>query len=107
MRSGSYLEKYVLHRKWNDVIAAVLDGSDINISGSDDDELDEGKHAEYEPSSSEEESDSPIGSITVRKGANSPLPSTLTQRKEKFHGRKRIFTSQILHGCTTHPMRKL
>ena len=35
------------------VIAVVLDGSDINISGSDDDELDEGQHAEYEPSSSE------------------------------------------------------
>ena len=60
----------------HDVIAAVLDGSDIDISGSDDDELDEGQHAEYEPSSSEEESDSPISSITVRKGVNSPLPST-------------------------------
>ena len=59
----------------HDVIAAVLDGSDIDISGSDDDELDEGKQAKYEPSSSEEESHSPIGSITVHKGANSPLPS--------------------------------
>ena len=70
--------------KWvfnvHDVIAAVLDGSDINISASDDDELDEGQHAEYEPSSSEEESDSPIGSITVRKGANSPLPSTSAKK---------------------------
>ena len=64
----------------HDVIAAVLDGSDINISGSDDDELDEGQHAEYEPSSSEEESDSPIGSITVCKGANSPLPSTSAKK---------------------------
>ena len=35
----------------HDVIAAVLDGSDIDISGSDYDELDEGQHAEYEPSS--------------------------------------------------------
>ena len=64
----------------HDVIAAVLDRSDIDISGSDDDELDEGQHAEYEPSSSEEESDSPIGSITVRKGANSPLPSTSAKK---------------------------
>ena len=64
----------------HDVIAAVLDGSDIDISGSDDDELDEGHYAEYEPSSSEEESDSPIGSITVRKGANSPLPSTSAKK---------------------------
>ena len=59
----------------HDVIAAVLNGSDIDISGSDNDELDKGQHAEYEPSSSEEQSDSPIGSITVRKGANSTLPS--------------------------------
>ena len=59
----------------HDVIAAVLEGPDINISGSDDDDLDEEQHTEYEPSSSEEESDSPIGSITVRKGANSQLPS--------------------------------
>ena len=50
-----------------DEIAAVLDRSDIDISGSDDDEFDEGQHAKYEPSSSEEESYSPIGSITVRK----------------------------------------
>ena len=57
----------------HDVIAAVLDGSGIDIYGSDDDELDEGQHAEYEPSSSEEESDSPIGSITACKGANSML----------------------------------
>ena len=57
----------------HDKIAAVLDGSGIDIYGSDDDELDEGHHAEYEPSSSEEESDLPIGSITVRKGANSML----------------------------------
>ena len=64
----------------HDVIAAVLDGSDIDISGSDDDELDEGHYAEYEPSSSEEESDSPIGSITVRKSANSPLPSTSAKK---------------------------
>ena len=64
----------------HDVIAAVLDGSDIDISGSDDDELDEEQHAEYEPSSSEEESDSPIGSITVRKSANSPLPSTSAKK---------------------------
>ena len=28
----------------------------------------------------------------------------LTQRKEEFYGRKRIFTNQILHGCTTHPV---
>ena len=62
------------------VIVAVLDGSDIDISGSDDDELDEGQHDEYEPSSSEEENDSPIGSITVRKGANSPLPSTSAKK---------------------------
>ena len=94
----------------HDVIAAVLDGSNINISGSDDDEFDEGQHAEYEPSSSEEESDSPIGSITVRKGANFHQRlqrRTLTQRKVEFFGRKRIFTSQILHGCTAHPTRKL
>ena len=94
----------------HDVIAAVLDGSDIDISGSDDDELDEGHYAEYEPSSSEEESDSPIGSITVRKGANFHQRlqrRTLTQRKVEFFGRKRIFTSQILHGCTAHPTRKL
>ena len=64
----------------HDVIAAVLDGSDINISGSDDDELDEGQHAECEPSSSEEESDSPFGSITVCKGANSPFPSTSAKK---------------------------
>ena len=64
----------------HDVIVAVLDGSDIDISGSDDDELDEGQHAEYEPSSLEEESDSPIGSIAVRKGANSPLPSTSAKK---------------------------
>ena len=71
--------------KWvfnaHDVIAAVLDGSDIDISGSDDDELDEGQHAEYEPSSLEEESDSPIDSMAVRKGANSPLPSTSAKKK--------------------------
>ena len=64
----------------HDVIAAVLDGSDIDISGSDNDELDEGQHAEYEQSSSEEESNSPIGSITVRKGDNSPLPSTSAKK---------------------------
>ena len=40
----------------------------------------EGQHAEYEPSSSEEESDSPIGSITIRKSANSPLPSTSAKK---------------------------
>ena len=94
----------------HDVIAAVLHGSDIDISGSDDDELDEEQHAEYEPSSSEEESDSPIGSITVRKGANFHQRlqrRTLIQRKVEFFGRKRIFTSQILHGCTAHPTRKL
>ena len=65
----------------HDVIVAVLDGSDIDISGSDDDELDEGQHAEYEPSSLEEESDSPIDSMAVRKGANSPLPSTSAKKK--------------------------
>ena len=32
---------------------------------------------------------------------------TLTQREEEFYGRKRIFTSQILHGCMTHPAWKL
>ena len=64
----------------HDVIAAVLDGSNINISGSGDDELDEEQHAEYEPSSSEEESDSPIGSITVQKGVNSPLASTSAKK---------------------------
>ena len=86
--------------KWvfnaHDVIAAVLEGSKINISGSDDDELDEGQHAEYKPSSWEEECDSPIGSITVCQGANSPLPSTSAKGT-------RIFTSQIQHGCTTYP----
>ena len=96
----------------DDVIAAVLDGSDIDISDSDDDDLDEGQHAEYEPSSSEEESDSPIGSITLRKGDNSPLPSTSAKKnvdpkKRGILWQKRIFTSQILHGCTTHPMQKL
>ena len=79
--------------KWvfnaHDVIAAVLDGSDIDISGSDDDELDKGQHAEYKPFSSEEESDSPIGSIIVRKGANSPLQSASSKKnvdpkKEEF-----------------------
>ena len=64
----------------HDVIAAVLDGSDINISGSGDDELDEEQHAEYEPSSSEEESDSPIASITVCKGANPPFPSASAKK---------------------------
>ena len=64
----------------HDVIAAVLDGSEINISGSDDDEFEEGQHAEYEQSSTEEESDSLIGSISVRKGANSPLPSTSAKK---------------------------
>ena len=64
----------------HDVIAAVLDGSNINISGSDDDEFDEGQHAEYEPSSSEEESDSPIASITVCKGANPPFPSASAKK---------------------------
>ena len=64
----------------HDVIVAVLNESDIDISGSDDDELDEGQHAEYEPSSTEEQSDSPIGSITVRKVANSPLPSTSAKK---------------------------
>ena len=96
----------------HDEIAAVLDGSDIDISGSDDDELDEGQHAKYEPSSSEEESHSPIGSITVRKVLThlfhqSLQGQTLTQRKEEFYGRKRIFTSQILHSCMTHPTQKL
>ena len=67
---------------------------------------------EYEPSSSEVKSDSPIGSITVCKDANSPLPSTTAKKivdpkKEEFHGRKRISTSQILHGCSTHPTGKL
>ena len=62
------------------MIATVLDGSDIAISGSDDDELDERQHAEYVPSSSEEESDSPIRSITVWKSANSPLPSTSAKK---------------------------
>ena len=65
----------------HEVIAAVLDGSDIDISGSDDDEeLDKRQHAEHEPSSSEEVNDSPIGSFTVRKGANSPLPSTSAKK---------------------------
>ena len=35
---------------------------------------------EYEPSSSEVKSDSPIGSITVCKVANSPLPSTTAKK---------------------------
>ena len=64
----------------HDVIAAVLDESDINISYSDDDELDEGQHAEYKSSSSKEESDSPIGSITVHKAASSLLPSTYAKK---------------------------
>ena len=64
----------------HDVIAAVLDGFDVDISGSDHDEFDEGQHAECEPSSSEEESHSPIGSITVRKGASSPLPLSSAKR---------------------------
>ena len=86
MRSGSYLEKLCAPQKVkrvfnaDDVIAAVLDGSDINISDSDDDELDEGQHAEYEPSSSEQEGDSPICSITVCKGANLQLPSTSAKK---------------------------
>ena len=62
------------------MIATVLDGPYINISGSDDDELDKGEHAEYEPSSLKEKSDSPISSITVREGANPPLPSTSAKK---------------------------
>ena len=67
----------------HEVIAAFLDGSDIDISGSDNEELDKGQHHhhhEHEPSPSEEEIDSPIGSFTVRKGANSPLPSTSAKK---------------------------
>ena len=92
----------------HDVIAAVLDGSNINISGSGDDELDEEQHAEYEPSSSEEESDSPIGSITVRKGGNSPLPSTSARKNvdpkkrgilwQKKHFHKPGF-AWLVQGC--------
>ena len=69
------------------MIAALLDGSDIDIFGSDDDELDKGQHPEYKPFSSEEESDSPIGNIILRKGPNSPLPSA--SAKENVDPKKR------------------
>ena len=81
----------------HDVIAAVLDGSDIGISGSDDDELDEGQHGEYQPSSSEEESDSAIGSITVLKGANSPLPSTSAKKNVDAKKRGILWQKKDFH----------
>ena len=81
----------------HDVIAAVLDGSDVDISGSDDDKLDEGQHAEYEPSSSEEESDSPIGSITVCKGANSRLPSTSAKKSVDAKKRGILWQKKDFH----------
>ena len=58
------------------MIAAVLDGSDIDIFGSDDDELDKGQHPEYKPFSSEEESDSPIGNIILCKEERCPKEKT-------------------------------
>ena len=81
----------------HDVIAAVLDGSDVDISGSDDDKLDKGQHAKYEPSSSEDESDSPIGSITVRKGANSRLPSTSAKKSVDTKKRGILWQKKDFH----------
>ena len=99
----------------HDVIAAVLDGSDIDVSVSDDDELYEGQrrwtmnmnHPLQKWRVIHPLAASQYAKMLTHHFHQRLQRRLLTQKKEEFHGRKRISTSQILHGCSTHPTGKL